>query len=209
MGDKKPIRTLGDYSKPSHEGYMNTIELPVGNNVVPILSETIRGPHDTQYCMEDLEPAFVEYESLRTDETGVLFARSYLTKHPQCSTHVHGSINSITIYTKQPNEPQNDESEEKERGKEGNLKDTNTMAHNEEQRDTPYLELKDTIVINNLGPNRNGDGIEWLDVEEPLDLVDTSKESVYESLIKEMPKCSLNYDFRIKRVTQETLKFHA
>ncbi|GKB91106.1 shikimate O-hydroxycinnamoyltransferase [Tanacetum coccineum] len=37
-----PIRTLGDYSKPSHEGYMNTIELPVGNNVVPLRSNTIR-----------------------------------------------------------------------------------------------------------------------------------------------------------------------
>ncbi|GJW48801.1 hypothetical protein Tco_0080447 [Tanacetum coccineum] len=33
MGDKNPIRTLGDYSNPSHEGYGNTIELPVGNNV--------------------------------------------------------------------------------------------------------------------------------------------------------------------------------
>ncbi|GJX18142.1 hypothetical protein Tco_0218974 [Tanacetum coccineum] len=33
MGDENPIRTLGDYSKPSHEGYKNTIELPVGNNV--------------------------------------------------------------------------------------------------------------------------------------------------------------------------------
>nr|GEU36052.1 hypothetical protein [Tanacetum cinerariifolium] len=30
MGDENPIRTLGDYSKPSHEGYMNTIELLVG-----------------------------------------------------------------------------------------------------------------------------------------------------------------------------------
>ncbi|GKE56545.1 MAK10-like protein, partial [Tanacetum coccineum] len=30
MGDGNPIRTLGDYSKPSHEGYRNTIELPVG-----------------------------------------------------------------------------------------------------------------------------------------------------------------------------------
>ncbi|GJY16670.1 MAK10-like protein [Tanacetum coccineum] len=36
MGDENPIRTLGDYSKPSHEGYRNTIKLPVGNNVVPI-----------------------------------------------------------------------------------------------------------------------------------------------------------------------------
>ncbi|GKC86756.1 zinc finger, CCHC-type containing protein [Tanacetum coccineum] len=40
--DENPIRTLGDYSKPSHEGYMNTIELPVGNNVVPLRSDTIR-----------------------------------------------------------------------------------------------------------------------------------------------------------------------
>ncbi|GJY77730.1 hypothetical protein Tco_0483531 [Tanacetum coccineum] len=36
MGDENPIRTLGDYSKPSHEGYKNTIELPAGNNVCEI-----------------------------------------------------------------------------------------------------------------------------------------------------------------------------
>ncbi|GJW82419.1 zinc finger, CCHC-type containing protein [Tanacetum coccineum] len=41
MGDENHIRTLGDYSKPSHEGYRNTIELPVGNNVVPLRSDTI------------------------------------------------------------------------------------------------------------------------------------------------------------------------
>nr|GEW48301.1 zinc finger, CCHC-type [Tanacetum cinerariifolium] len=42
MGDTNPIRTLGDYSKPSHEGYRNTIELPIGNNVLPLRSDTIR-----------------------------------------------------------------------------------------------------------------------------------------------------------------------
>ncbi|GKB08300.1 zinc finger, CCHC-type containing protein [Tanacetum coccineum] len=42
IGDENPIRTLGDYSKPSHEGYRNTIELPVGNNVVPLRSDIIR-----------------------------------------------------------------------------------------------------------------------------------------------------------------------
>ncbi|GJY22860.1 zinc finger, CCHC-type containing protein [Tanacetum coccineum] len=42
MGDVNPIRTLGDYSKPSHEGYRNTFELLVGNNVVPLRSDTIR-----------------------------------------------------------------------------------------------------------------------------------------------------------------------
>nr|GEY55592.1 hypothetical protein [Tanacetum cinerariifolium] len=33
MGDENPIRTLGDYSRLSHEGYRNTIELPEGKNV--------------------------------------------------------------------------------------------------------------------------------------------------------------------------------
>ncbi|GJY59442.1 hypothetical protein Tco_0459334 [Tanacetum coccineum] len=43
MGDVNPIHTLGDYSKPSlHEGYKNTIELPEGNNVVHLRSDTIR-----------------------------------------------------------------------------------------------------------------------------------------------------------------------
>ncbi|GJW59608.1 MAK10-like protein [Tanacetum coccineum] len=42
IGDENPIRTLGDYSKPIHEGYRNTIELPVGNNMVTLRSDTIR-----------------------------------------------------------------------------------------------------------------------------------------------------------------------
>nr|GEW09339.1 hypothetical protein [Tanacetum cinerariifolium] len=42
MGDANPIRTLGDYSRPSHEGYRNTIELPEGTNVVTLRSDTIR-----------------------------------------------------------------------------------------------------------------------------------------------------------------------
>ncbi|GJZ92228.1 zinc finger, CCHC-type containing protein [Tanacetum coccineum] len=32
MGDENPRRTLGDYSRPSHEGYRNTIEVPNGND---------------------------------------------------------------------------------------------------------------------------------------------------------------------------------
>ncbi|GJR08732.1 zinc finger, CCHC-type containing protein [Tanacetum coccineum] len=42
MGDRNPICTLGDYSKPSNEGYRNTIELLVGNNVVLLRSDTIQ-----------------------------------------------------------------------------------------------------------------------------------------------------------------------
>nr|GEV78543.1 zinc finger, CCHC-type [Tanacetum cinerariifolium] len=42
LSHANPIHTLRDYSKPSHEGYRNTIELPVRNNVVPLQSDTIR-----------------------------------------------------------------------------------------------------------------------------------------------------------------------
>ncbi|GJW46071.1 MAK10-like protein [Tanacetum coccineum] len=90
MGDKNPIRTLEDYSKPSHEGYGNTIELPLGNNVndpmdfaksvkaialpqdVPSTSDRRLIELENQYCMEDLEEAFVEYASSRIDEAGGL-----------------------------------------------------------------------------------------------------------------------------------------
>ncbi|GKC53413.1 MAK10-like protein, partial [Tanacetum coccineum] len=39
-------------------------------NKVTTSCEICSGPHDTQYCMEDPEQAFVEYASSRTDEAG-------------------------------------------------------------------------------------------------------------------------------------------
>ncbi|GJU52429.1 hypothetical protein Tco_1226143 [Tanacetum coccineum] len=50
MGDENPIRTLGDYSKPSHECYRNTIKLPVGNislvnSFVPTHPDLLRKVH--------------------------------------------------------------------------------------------------------------------------------------------------------------------
>ncbi|GKA91476.1 zinc finger, CCHC-type containing protein [Tanacetum coccineum] len=42
MENENPNRTLGDYSRTSHEGYQNTIECHNGNNVVPLRSDTIR-----------------------------------------------------------------------------------------------------------------------------------------------------------------------
>ncbi|GJS64956.1 hypothetical protein Tco_0679520 [Tanacetum coccineum] len=252
MRDAYPILTLGDYSKPSHEGYKNNIDLPVGNNVVPLRSDTIRlvqnecsfhrlrsedpnqhlkdflklmdsldldgenmertrtidqsvsgklrdrntkeswalledlalydnkswndsrdfakpvksvslpqddpmnkitssceicsGPHDTQYCMENPEQAFVEYTYSRTDEAGgalpidtvknpklnvnpttsVLSIRSYPTEDPRCSTHIHGSINAITIHPKQQSDSRDDEPEENMEEEKSNREDINT-----------------------------------------------------------------------------------
>nr|GEV22656.1 putative heat shock protein 70 family [Tanacetum cinerariifolium] len=140
-GDTNRIHTLGDYSKPSHEGYKNTIELPVGNNMndprdfakpvkaisLPqdVLSTFNRrliklenqvqrlmeahialmqptqvnkitssckiciGPHDTQYYMENLKKALVEYASSCTNVNG---------RRPPMLNLIHGSINTITIH---------------------------------------------------------------------------------------------------------------
>ncbi|GKC94019.1 hypothetical protein Tco_1159461, partial [Tanacetum coccineum] len=43
---------------------------PVKVNKIPSSCEICSGPHDTQYCMENTEQAFVEYASSRTDEAG-------------------------------------------------------------------------------------------------------------------------------------------
>ncbi|GKF55840.1 hypothetical protein Tco_0166180, partial [Tanacetum coccineum] len=44
--------------------------LPTQVNKITTSCEICSGPHDTQYCMEDPEQAFVEYASLCTDEVG-------------------------------------------------------------------------------------------------------------------------------------------
>jgi hypothetical protein len=51
-------RTLGEYSRPSHQGYRNTIRLTQGANVSPLRSNTIRlvksGCAVHGLCSEDL-----------------------------------------------------------------------------------------------------------------------------------------------------------
>ncbi|GJT88344.1 putative reverse transcriptase domain-containing protein [Tanacetum coccineum] len=73
-----------------------------------------------------------------------------------------------------------------------------------------HLAPKQPIQVNKITSSSNGNDekkeVEWIDAEEPLDLINTSKESVYESLIKEMPKFSLNYDFRIRKGDPRNLK---
>nr|GEX01304.1 putative ribonuclease H-like domain-containing protein [Tanacetum cinerariifolium] len=56
-----------DFAKP-----VKAIALPqdVPMNKVTTSCKICSGPHDTQYCMKDLEKAFVEYASLHIDEAG-------------------------------------------------------------------------------------------------------------------------------------------
>ncbi|GKB64142.1 hypothetical protein Tco_0920328 [Tanacetum coccineum] len=89
-----------------------------------------------------------------------------------CSTYIHGSINTITIHQCNPHDDMPEVDEQK---REGNPENTNTVELKEEQSGTPQLELKDPTAITKIEPSRgNEEGkIEWVDVEEPLDLVDT------------------------------------
>ncbi|GKE65114.1 hypothetical protein Tco_1519275 [Tanacetum coccineum] len=217
---------------------------PTHVNKITSSCEICSGPHDTQYCMENPEQAFIEYASSRIDEVGGKWytfkpEKNNLgdTYNPSWKNYLNLSQSNLeglvsnfmasqdtrlskfeADFKQQQSEMTNkidimlkaitdriagalpsDTAEEEEREREGDPKDTNTIEYDEEQRDTTQLERKNTTTIDNLGSNRDDEGIEWLDVEEPLDLVDTSEELVYESLIKDMPKCSLNYDFRIKK----------
>ncbi|GJW09024.1 MAK10-like protein [Tanacetum coccineum] len=52
---------------------------PTQVNQITTSCEICSGPHDTQYCMEDLEQAFVEYASSRTDEAGEGLVSNFMT----------------------------------------------------------------------------------------------------------------------------------
>nr|GEV38779.1 hypothetical protein [Tanacetum cinerariifolium] len=89
-------RDFGSFGEETDKSYRKTIELPEGNNTVPLRSDTIRptldgssscsdvtyssdkitsscescsGLHDTQYCMKTPKQAFVDYASSQTDGT--------------------------------------------------------------------------------------------------------------------------------------------
>ncbi|GJU55504.1 hypothetical protein Tco_1229218 [Tanacetum coccineum] len=99
---------------------------PTQVNKITTSCEICSGPHDTQYCMEDPEQAFVEYASSRTDEAGVLSAHSYPTEEPQSLTHIHGSINAITIHPNQQSDSHDDEPTESKEEENDSSKNTNT-----------------------------------------------------------------------------------
>nr|GEY20473.1 hypothetical protein [Tanacetum cinerariifolium] len=71
--DENPIRTLRDYFKPSYEGYKNTIELPVGNNMSifslcylflnPFSSTTIGDENPIRTLRDYFKPSYEGYKN--------------------------------------------------------------------------------------------------------------------------------------------------
>ncbi|GJT37094.1 hypothetical protein Tco_0936959 [Tanacetum coccineum] len=250
MGDANPICTLGDYSKPSHEGYRNIIELPVWNNVLvkaislpqdvpstfdrrlielenqvqrlmeahlaPIQPtqvnrittscEICSGPHDTQYCMENLGQAFFEYASSRTDEAkekwytfkpeqnnfGGTYNPSWKS-HPNLSqSNLEGLVSNF-MASQDARLSKFEADFKQQQSKMTNKIDTVLKAITDQIAGAlpsntvknPKLNVNTTTSVLSARsyptedpqcstwPNRDDDGIEWLDVGEPLDLVDT------------------------------------
>ncbi|GJS85866.1 hypothetical protein Tco_0752407 [Tanacetum coccineum] len=118
---------------------------PVQVNKISSSCEIFNGLHDTQYCIENPEQAFVDYASSHTYEaralpsdavknlklnvnstTLVLSAHSYPTDDPHCSTRIHSLINAITICPKQPNKPHDDKSKGEEREERSNPENIDT-----------------------------------------------------------------------------------
>ncbi|GKA83582.1 hypothetical protein Tco_0805177 [Tanacetum coccineum] len=141
----------------------------------------------------------------------VLSACSCPTEDPQCLSQIYSSINTITICPKQPNKTHVDEPEEERRNEEGITESINTIELEEGPKNRPQLEPKDPAATKRIGSSENDEEkkVEWIDIEEPLDLIDTSEESIYESLIKEMPRCSLNYNLGIRKGDPRNLKLPA
>ncbi|GKC17236.1 hypothetical protein Tco_1014018 [Tanacetum coccineum] len=115
-------------------------------------------------------------------------------------------VNTITIVKKEdePREPET--SKLSETGH-----DDSNLAKDLSDESFEPKEITNDVGLSNLGNKEGRDGIEkdneWIKYEEPLDLVDLHDESIYESIIEEMPRCSLNYDFRIKKGDPNNLKF--
>ncbi|GJS52488.1 hypothetical protein Tco_0625850 [Tanacetum coccineum] len=152
MGDENLIRTLRDYSKPSHEGYTNTIELLVGKNVqddmmskVNLLWKTVfEKLDDTPLCDTAVNFTSTDYHTekeLRSKgvkSPSKLLSLKYLSqssvieqnKNPSSPKYVH-FINSIVILNK--------ENEDEE---EGSVEPSKTRYTNYEEADETDEEVE-------------------------------------------------------------------
>ncbi|GKA61664.1 hypothetical protein Tco_0761183 [Tanacetum coccineum] len=75
MGDENPIRTLRDYSKPSHKGYRNTIELPEQCGASSIRHHPVGAKQMTAKLRNDIL-IFQQHQGESLSETWIRFKDS-------------------------------------------------------------------------------------------------------------------------------------
>ncbi|GKE12535.1 hypothetical protein Tco_1416086 [Tanacetum coccineum] len=178
---------------------------PIQVNKITSSCEICSGNHNTQYIMKNPKQAFVEYASSGTNKAGGLVSNFMASQDARFSKfedyfkkqqsemnnktdtvlnaitdRIAGAlpsnmvkipklnINTIAIHQSNPHKNKREEDPE----------NSNAAERTKEQRGTPQPKLKDPTNIERIGPSRNDKEreIKWSDVEEPLDLVDTSEE---------------------------------
>ncbi|GJU63922.1 MAK10-like protein [Tanacetum coccineum] len=170
--------------------------------------EICSGPHETQYCMDNLEQAFVDYASSPNNEVG-----GEQNGNSSTPKRVH-FVNTITKVRKEdePEEPRILELNAI-KGDDRNLDVYDENILEGESRAPNIIEEEESSDLGNNNKTSNlGDGREigeeekLMEYDQPLDLVDMSDELLYETLIEKMTSCSLNFNFRIKKGDPINLK---
>ncbi|GJY71650.1 hypothetical protein Tco_0475353 [Tanacetum coccineum] len=145
--------------------------------------------------MENPEQAFVDYASSRNNGVGGSRPSSSNDKMRNFPSpkRVH-FVNTLTIVLgiEKIEEEESETSKIKEKEESSDIR-----------KDDKSSDIKDKACehATNIGGEE-----EWMEYEQPLDLVDVHNESVYESLIEKMSSCSLNVDFRIEKGNPNNLK---
>ncbi|GKA94749.1 hypothetical protein Tco_0816787 [Tanacetum coccineum] len=112
---------------------------PTHVNKITTACEICSGPHDTQYCIEDPEQAFVKYASSRTDEA----------RDPQCSAQIQSSINGITIHPKQQGDSRDDKTEGNEEERKDSLGNIHYNSSTPPDRSVSFITEK-VLKFNSL-----------------------------------------------------------
>ncbi|GKF08730.1 hypothetical protein Tco_0042954 [Tanacetum coccineum] len=76
------------------EAYL-ALAQPTQVNKITTSCEICSGPHDTEYCMEDFEQAFVEYASSRTDKAGDHRLSKFEADFKQQQREITNKINTM------------------------------------------------------------------------------------------------------------------
>nr|GEW27738.1 hypothetical protein [Tanacetum cinerariifolium] len=91
--------------------------------------------------------------------------------------------------------------EEEERERYGDPEHTNTITYIEERRVTPLLEQKNITIVDNLGSNKNDEGIKWK--RGLMTFTDETKEITFKTPYKDPERSELSsegYDLLSSRV---------
>ncbi|GJS83427.1 hypothetical protein Tco_0749968 [Tanacetum coccineum] len=87
MGDENPIRTLRNYSKPSHEGYRNTIERPDPNQHLKDFLKLVDS--------RDLAQFFLPGRTTQLRNDILMFQQHQGESHSEAWTHFKDSLQKV------------------------------------------------------------------------------------------------------------------